>query len=263
MNLNHQDEILVLAFVRGEMEEGERLKFESRMRGDENLKEAVEYFRLGLEIGIQRRKSEGRTFLKGLVSEELAEGDEKDSIEITEPRAHSSWFRRYAAAAALLVLGSLALTFYLNRQQPTWNERVAERFEPYLSIIHKAGPANSYEPEFKEAMLAYSKQNYREALQYLDATTTTDQDATLKFFYRGNASLAIAPSRTLLAIESFEVVLLDTTTPRIYREYSEWNIAIAFAMQGNESQARQRLERMVDKPDFNAQLKNAARELLQ
>ena len=291
MDITLQEEQQVLAYVRGELKGTEKADFEQEMNADPRLKEAVDQFRLGLELSIAQKNQKARGLLDKLVQESSAEreegqkeeadnevpGDEEGEASEDEDheapteeesfgeRARKKRFYPWMVAAAIALLVTVSLSIFLSGSTPAFQEMAAEKFEPYLGDINSASPVNGdYSREFKEAMVKYGKKDYAPALEYLSATSPNSPNATAKYFFWGNTALAIDPPKPDEAISAFEFVLQDTTAfYGKYQDHARFNLALAHGMAGHEKIAKQQLQEMQSDKGFNSKLRKACQELLE
>ena len=142
--------------------------------------------------------------------------------------AHLSAFQVNIRLAA----GMLACLFFFTACQQKQHEQLFEAyFLPYKDIISKRGAVASAAPVLLNAMTAYNRQAYEEAIaQFLQAGPTDPQNLAIPF-YLGVSYLAV--NKPKIAAKHFEQVREQQDI--IFGPHADWYLALAYLKAG-ESQ---------------------------
>ena len=226
-------------YLWGRLEPAAREELEARLAVDEELREALAHERL-LCMAVQ---SMGDTRLKAAL------GDEERFLK-NEDRLRPAW-TRIKVAASILILAAFAFVLYQQFSPRSADNLFATYFAPYPNLI-SLNHANSPETALGKAMADYERGAYHAAIPKLDQLRRQKGDLNVGF-YQGVALLATEQYHA--ALPHFQAI---PASHRLYWE-AHWYQALCLIGRGDETTARDALQRLVDQGDYQQE---EARRLL-
>lgn len=232
MNQEELDIELIERHLKGLLTDEERVIFERKLKDDEEFAEKIEDYKAiiqGIQIG-ERDK----------FREEIAAWEKELAEE--ETSASSFSIKKYwpLAAAAALIIGAI-LYFYPSATRQDTQQLFTAYFEPYEDVISVRNEGE--EDHLAAGMSYYNLKAYDQAItalsQYLQSHDRDDVR-----FYLGSAQLA--SGKTDDAIATFKQVL---TTESIFKEQSEWYLALAHLSNKNKMQCKEMLSKIANDPN--------------
>jgi len=226
--MNEQE--LIERYLEGSLSSDELEQFEQLKANDPNFRKEVA-FHLGLEKAIsEENRMEFKNKLKGFEkSSPLKKGSTK------------SW---WAAAAVLLLAAS---SYFLWLQGTPSNEKLfAQNFEPYRNIEQPIvrgdqGQSSGSETDLKTAaFMAYESGDFKEAISLFSELFTTKNES-YALFYGANAHLAEGHS-----VKGIALLTQYLENPGRLKDKAQWYLALAYLKEGNLSEVRERLQKIID-----------------
>jgi tetratricopeptide (TPR) repeat protein len=225
MRQEHLD--IVDRYLEGSLSEQERTAFEERLLQDEKLQQQVDDMKLIRAGIIHASRKAALQNLKTL----------ENTLPLVEVKVIRFWTNTWLQAAAALLIGLLAYTFWpssVNEQ-----ELFATHFEVYPNIIMPTvrGVVENDSTVKAQAFRAYDQQDYVLAIQLFEKLSVQDEAVLL---YLGNSYLASGqPEKALLL---FERVLNNYD---VFDEQAEWYVAVTYLKLEEREKAREALQKVV------------------
>lgn len=213
----------MLAYLEGKLTGSERQDVEQVIEAHEMYKDVLEGFAQIQDTG--RLKSEIENLNADLQNQYRAQ---RRALRIR---------RIFYAAAVILLIAAPAIYF----GAPSQNEKIfAAYFEPYPNltpIVRGDGAAD----QFQSAMLAYERQDYQTALDLFSEIADADDRYASAQFYAALSNLALDNARD--AIPRLQYVLNQGNS--LYSDAVEWYLALAIIRNGNLSEGRDILDKLI------------------
>ena len=175
--------------------------------------------------------------------------------EMTEPTP--KWHQRkpLRIGFSILLVGLLAFGIYSFLPKKT-DRIVARFFEPYPAKDFVKG--KEADAKVNQAILAYQKGDYHEAIEKFDITREYAGDLPALFF-KANAYLAIGdPLFAIGILEQHNALGPTAKDPRIH-----WYLGLAYLKRGQMNKARSLLKKVAEQPSLEAYKKIEAMQVLE
>ncbi len=202
----------------------EKKKFDNLLKTDEDFKAEFEF------------EKDVKASVISIKKDQL-----KETLENAENRKPGKNRLTYFWAASVVIALGLFSLFIFNNQEVNRNELYAQYFEPYPNIIAPATRSNDSIANLRHAdFIAYENGNYITASQIFEQRYTKTKSPHF-LFYQGVCELQLG--NTQKAIELFE---RNKTEADLFKNYSNWYLALAHLKEGNIQMSEKLLQQISD-----------------
>ena len=219
---------LIALYFSNKLSEDELLEFKNLYENNPEFKLEVDFLE---NVKSVSEKEDDAEFRKQLASFET------EFIK-AEKSPVSKWLRPLISVAAVLLI-ALSLQIFYNK--PLNEDKLfLNYFEPSKNVSAPIVRAEKDKTTTNQAFLAYSENNYKQAIPLFEKAFKDTKNSEL-LFYEGNALLAT--DHTEKAIEKFKEHLnySDILTKR-----SHWYLALAYLKSKNHEKAKLELKNLIN-----------------
>lgn len=207
-------------YLAGELPAGERAAFEQELQSNDELRQALELYRIGEQaIELEVENNLRRELQKWAAEDAAGQVVERQTgARIVSMR--TNWVR-WAAAAAVFAGAIFFVWFWVNRQ-PSDEALFAQNYE--LAPPPAFRSAVGDEHPLAQGFEAYENENYQAAADFFQTISAENERFAEAQFYLGHAAVQL--ENYDLAISSFD--RSAKAGDEKYREKAEWNLLLAY-----------------------------------
>jgi|GEM_PF-2133604 len=236
LDMENQEQLFeqIERYLRGLLNQEEKLDFEKRMQENPSFREEVELHQT-LETVIQDKNVHA---LKQTLDESWNTFKKQEERSRNSLPFFQSYYFKLAAVLLLLVL-SVATIWELI--QPKSNqEYYAEYFSPYEARAFTRSDSDSVTFALREALGKYEREEYRESLEGLNEILAGDSSQVELYLYIGICHMVL--DEELEALSSFKV-LIDQGN-ELFLTQAHWYTALTYLKEDQVDSARAELKRL-------------------
>ena len=246
------------AYVNGSLTGEELRSFESEIKNNPKIKEEV---RLYKEMD------------KAIVMQDIAEMKNRISL-VREGMKNDKFMRlrqslnpfvvlrnspKLAYAASLLViLGVVSLLYFTLKTTPSEKQLFAAYFSPYpAGVVERS--SDTADTLFVNAMTAYNKNNFQQAILLLEQVETSDTTGMAVDLYLGISFLETGNLKN--ASKRFRKIL--SSKDHVFKEQAQWYLCLTLLKQKKDKEEVRPLLRQLinEKGDYTQQAREMMRKL--
>jgi tetratricopeptide (TPR) repeat protein len=229
---------LIESYLAGEMDEGQKMKFEASMLDDQKLLSDIRLLEETNEAILDDEVYEFRESIKNVINE-LSPQHSK-TIEISRK------FFKYPLVASIIVLILISLWQVITNVSP---EKVYYKFyKPYETDLSTRSVSPS-EDKANVAYLLYQKGEYEASYEILNNYLSKNTDDQTARFFQGMNSMELGKNDR--AISELKEVEKDYTTP--YAIHARWYLSLAYLKINDVDEAKKYLNRIIEDDVFYAE----------
>lgn len=221
------------AYLNGRLSEADQIAFESEIAQDPQLADEVRLQQEAQQLLLADRQRAFKTQLQSIAAQQKPQL----TAQLEEAPVVALWQRNWVRiAAAVAILIGLSFIFWPSGKAQSYPQMADAYFEPYPDRLQIRGDDST--DLVQEALLAYNRQDYAEAVRMLQALQPEDEHYLLGRLYHANAHLAMkqpAPAIEILAE-------LHQIKQSAISEITAWYLALAYLQADQAAQAKVILE---------------------
>lgn len=219
-------EKLIQDFLNGRLNEQELAEFDALYKTDAGFREEVE-FQKDLKASFSSvKRDELKTKLQGF-EEELKSKGKVRHLKTDKP---TSSYKKWLAAACILVIVGIGLMFFFNKSTP--EQLYYAHFEAYPNVVNPIIRGESETTLANKTFIAYEKGEYEKAITGL--SQLYEQTGKGHFLlYQASALLEIGKPEKAIPLLKKQLALDDA-----FSEKSRWYLALAYLKTGETEKAK-------------------------